>query len=124
MLQARWRTPLASELRFTTHTNEAIRIAHEASGVFQAPALTWVHFTFQDEPADADGRHDPEDAFIDSETILAQDTITELVGESDDDEDLDSPEQVFDEVHLATAPDDQWTSEGRSSHLTDSRYSR
>ncbi|KAI0746147.1 hypothetical protein C8Q76DRAFT_605599, partial [Earliella scabrosa] len=86
LLQARWRTPLASELRFATNTTEAVRIAHQVSGIGQAPALTWVHFTFQDEPTDCDGRLDMEDTPFDSDTVLAQDAITELIGDSDDDD--------------------------------------
>ncbi|KAI0701749.1 hypothetical protein C8Q76DRAFT_633393 [Earliella scabrosa] len=92
LLQARWRTPLASEIRFTTNTTEAVRIAHQISGIGQAPALTWVHFTFQDEPTDYDGRLDTEDALFDSETILAQDAIAELIGDSDDEDEQGSDE--------------------------------
>ncbi|KAI0703077.1 hypothetical protein C8Q76DRAFT_801927 [Earliella scabrosa] len=87
LLQARWRTPLASEVRFVAHTNEAIRIAESVSGTSQTQALSWVHFTFQDEPSDGDGRHDPEEGHADSETIIAQDTIIQLIGGDEDDDD-------------------------------------
>ena len=49
-----------------------------------------MHFTFQDEPTDYDGRLDTEDALFDSETILAQDAIAELIGDSDDEDEGDS----------------------------------
>ncbi|KAI0710611.1 hypothetical protein C8Q76DRAFT_624385 [Earliella scabrosa] len=90
LLQARWRTPLASHLRFASKTEEAIRIAERVSGTAQPKALTWVHFTFQDGD-DNDDRQDPEATYFDSETVLARDTIEQLISDDDDDDDDDDP---------------------------------
>ncbi|KAI0707020.1 hypothetical protein C8Q76DRAFT_629548 [Earliella scabrosa] len=94
LLQARWRTPLASELRFASQTKEASRIAEALSGMAQPRPLHWVSFPIQD-GQDGDDRPDPEDAYFEpSETVLAHDTISQLVeGDTSVDEALALPRQ-------------------------------
>ncbi|KAI0694788.1 hypothetical protein C8Q76DRAFT_634071 [Earliella scabrosa] len=88
LLQARWRTPLASELRFIARTEEATSIAERLSGASSAQALTWVHLAFHD-GQNNDDRPDPEDSrWFDPEVIIVHDALAELVGD-DDDEDPD-----------------------------------
>ncbi|KAI0706515.1 hypothetical protein C8Q76DRAFT_629740 [Earliella scabrosa] len=94
LLQARWRTPLASHLRFASKTEEAVRIAERVSGTAQPKALTWVHFTFQD-GEDNDGRQDPEETYFDSDTVLARDTIEQLLSDDDDDVGATSSDNVL-----------------------------
>ena len=100
MLQARWRTPLASELRFASHTEEAVRIAERLSGASQTQPLTWVHLTFSHDNED---HPELEDYYGDPDTVLAQDTIAELVGD-DADED-EGEDEGADEVGPQTDAD-------------------
>ncbi|KAI0716907.1 hypothetical protein C8Q76DRAFT_795144 [Earliella scabrosa] len=91
LLQARWRTPLASELRFISRTEEAARIAERLSGTSQTQPLTWVHLTFSDGHENED-HAELEDYYCDPDTVLAQDTIAQLVGDdAEPEEDEDAP---------------------------------
>ena len=104
MLQARWRTPLASERRFTSRTEDAARIAERLSGGTQTQPLTWVHFTLPEWP-DEDDRLEPDGEYVDCTTVLAQDTIAHLAGDEEE-EDLgpDLPAAIipFSSPHVPT----------------------
>ncbi len=97
LLQARWRTPLASDGRFNTNTSEAVRIAERLSGLPVTQTLFWVNVTSQE----IETRPEPEEAIFDADTVLAQDCIDDLIndddGDGDDDDDDDDEDQDQDQ---------------------------
>ncbi|OSD03347.1 hypothetical protein PYCCODRAFT_1477197 [Trametes coccinea BRFM310] len=84
LLQARWRTPLVSDLRFDAHTRDASSIAQEISGISSAPPqLNWILLPFTDvldSSAPWEIMEDPASADV----LLACDTLDELVGDNPD----------------------------------------
>ena len=66
-----------------SHTEEAVRIAERLSGASQAQPLTWVHLTFGH---DSEDHPELDDYYGDPDTVLAQDTIAQLVGDDADED--------------------------------------
>ncbi|KAI9059331.1 hypothetical protein FKP32DRAFT_1668689 [Trametes sanguinea] len=87
LLQARWRTPLVSDLRFDAHTRDASAVAQEVSGIATAPPrLQWIILPFAD-VLDS-GPWGMEEA-ASADVLLACDTLDELVGDN-----LDGPRET------------------------------
>ncbi|CDO73127.1 hypothetical protein BN946_scf185007.g181 [Trametes cinnabarina] len=80
LLQARWRTPLVSDLRFDAHTRDASAVAQEVSGISAAPPrLQWIILPFAN-VLDS-GPWGMEEA-ASADVLLACDTLDELVGDN------------------------------------------
>ncbi|OSD07573.1 hypothetical protein PYCCODRAFT_1403249 [Trametes coccinea BRFM310] len=83
LLQARWRTPLVSDIRFDAHTQNAISIAQKVSGISTAPPrLDWILLPFTD-TVDHRAPWGMEDT-ASADILLACDTLDELVGDDPD----------------------------------------
>ncbi|OJT05167.1 hypothetical protein TRAPUB_3992 [Trametes pubescens] len=84
LLQMLWRTPLVSDLRFQSHTEEAARIARRLSGTGDPIPIRWVHVpSFGD--MEATNPYDPDSSAADEETVLAHDALDELFAYDDPD---------------------------------------
>ncbi|KAI9062699.1 hypothetical protein FKP32DRAFT_1573466 [Trametes sanguinea] len=85
LLEARWRTPLVSELRFDSQTRQASNLARQLSGISDVaapPPLTWIHLPIS-EDSDLGLQEEVEEGAT-FDMLLACDALEEL------DNDLDS----------------------------------
>ncbi|KAI0630986.1 hypothetical protein C8Q77DRAFT_1074880 [Trametes polyzona] len=88
LLRLRWRTPLVSDFRFQSVTEEASRIALQLTGVAEQVPIQWVHIPFQDDFEDEEAARDLEGTGYTEEVVIAHDTLEQMLADEDSDSDI------------------------------------
>lgn len=76
-----WRTPLVSDLRFNTHTNEAIRLADTLSGASSPIPVKWSHVRFLADAEDDVFHASEPSPETDGDVCLLSDTLEAMLVE-------------------------------------------